>query len=105
MTEPRHALFPARVTTPAGVTHHPVRVATDTAGTTHAWAWNHDTGTPVEIGAWLADELVRADGRDHGRPVALQAPDGTLIDGRNAGCGCGHPLKAWRPALVVPAAG
>lgn len=101
MSEPRHALFPARVTLPDGTTHHPCRLATDTAGTTHLYAWI-DQG-PVELAHWPATTLTRADDRDRGRPLALTAPDGTLIDGRNAGCGCGHPMKRWRPALHAPA--
>lgn len=98
--EPRHALFPARVTLPDGTVHHPCRVATDTAGITRVWAWIDDG--PVELGHWDATEIDRADGRDSGRPLALTAPDGTLLDGRDAGCGCGHPMKRWRPALVAP---
>lgn len=102
MSEPRHVLFPARVTLPDGTVHHPVRVATDTAGVTRAWAWDNTQWLPIEIGHWPAVDLARADGRTAGRPQAFTAPDGTLIDGRQAGCGCGHPLKAWRPALLAP---
>lgn len=99
MPEPRHALFPAFVTLPDGTVHHPCRVATDTAGTTHAWAWI-DNG-PVEIGQWPADTLQRADERTTGQPRAFTTPDGALLDGRNAGCACSHPIKRWRPALVA----
>lgn len=109
MSEPRPALFPACVTLPDGTTHHPVRVATDTAGTTHAWTWDHDHGTPVEIATWPAVDLARADGKATGRPHAFTAPDGTHIEGRrntgcNQGCGCSHPLKSWRPQLVAAGA-
>lgn len=102
MSEPRHVLFPARVTLPDGTVYEPCRVATDTAGVTRAWAWDHTQWLPIEVGHWAAVELVRADGKVAGRPLAFIAPDGTLIDGRDAGCGCGHPLKTWRPQLVAP---
>lgn len=100
MSEPRHVLFPARVTLPDGTIHQPCRVATDTAGTTFAWAWID--GGPVQIGTWPALDLQRADGLDSGRPVAFVAPDGTVLDERGTGCACGHPMKSWRPSLVAP---
>ena len=91
-------MFPARVTLADGTVHDPCRVATDTAGVTHAWAWID--GGPVEVGAWPADELVRADGGMTRRPTGLTAADGTTLE-LAKGCGCSHPLKGWRPALVV----
>lgn len=102
MSDQRPTLFPVRVTLADGTSHHPVRVATDTAGTTRAWAWDHGSNGPVEIGSWPADELTRADGLTVGRPRAFTTRDGATLDGRDAGCGCGHPLKAWRPALTAP---
>jgi hypothetical protein len=101
MDEPRHALFPARVELPDGSVHDPVRVATDTAGITHAWTWDHTAGLPVEIGQWPVGNLARSDGADRGRPRAFTIEDGTRISSTGS-CGCGHPLKAWRPALVAP---
>ena len=103
MTAPRHALFPARVTLPDGTTHYPVRVATDTADITHAWAWNHEQHLPIEIGAWPADQLQRSDDGLTRRPRQLTAADGTVI-AQAEGCGCGNPLRSWRPALIAPGA-
>lgn len=104
MSEPRPALFPARVTLPDGSVHHPVRVATDPAGTTHAWGWDHTAGAATEIASWPADQLTRADDQDRGRPQAFTVTDGTEIEGRDQGCGCSHPLKAWRPRFEPTAA-
>lgn len=101
MSEPRPALFPARVTFPDGTSWHPVRVATGADGMTRAWRWDHGNQSPVEIGTWPATELARADGVDHGRPRAYTTSDGTVIDNRGAGCGCGHPLKGWRPPALA----
>lgn len=101
MSEPRYALFPARVTLPDGTVHDPARVATDTAGITHAWTWTD--GGPREIGRWAATDLTRSDGATRGHPTQLAATDGARIDTAK-GCGCGHPLKTWRPALVAPGA-
>lgn len=103
MSEPRHALFPVCVTLPDESVRHPVKITTDVAGVTHAWAWDLETNEPTEIGTWPATSLERADGRTIGRPLVLTTPDGWHLEGRrnegcNQGCGCNHPLKAWRPA-------
>lgn len=102
MSEPRHAMFPARVTLHDGTVYEPCRVATDTAGVTRAWAWDHTQWLPIEVGHWKASDLIRTDGKVTGRPRVLTAPDGTVLDGSSEWCGCGHPLKTWRPALVAP---
>ncbi len=101
MSEPRHVMFPARVTLADGTVHQPCRVATDTAGITRAWAWDHQAGHAIEVGHWNAEDLARADGSDRGRVRILLAVDGSAIEA-TGGCGCGHPLKTWRPALVAP---
>lgn len=101
MSEPRHALFPARATLPDGTVHHPVRVATGVDQVTRLFVWDHDRHDAVELAAWPATDVTRADGFDHGRPRVLVAPDGTVIDGRGQGCGCGHPLKSWRPPSIA----
>lgn len=101
MSEPRPALFPARATLPDGTVRHPVRVATGVDGITRVWGWDHDQHHAVELAAWPAVEVSRADGADHGRPRALRLPDGTVVDGRGQGCGCGHPLKSWRPPSIA----
>lgn len=101
MSEPRPALFPARVTLPDGTTHHPVRLATDNHGISRVWRWDHGTHTAVVVCTWQAADLIRSDGADHGRPRAYTTPDGATIDGRGAGCGCGHPLKSWRPPALA----
>lgn len=101
MSESRPALFPARATLPDGSDVHPVRVATGNDRVTRVWAWDHSLHDAVELAAWPADQVERADGLVAGRPRALRGPDGTVVDGRNAGCGCGHPLKAWRPPAIA----
>lgn len=98
MPEPRHVLYPARLTLPDGTSHWPVRVATDTACVTRAYAWVDDG--PVMVGEWSAYDLTP----DRlGRPTGFTIADGSTIT-KEPGCGCHHPLKAWRPPIFAPQA-
>lgn len=82
-------LYPATLTTPDGELVHPVRLLT-ADGQVEAWRWDDLEHTGVLVGSWDA-ELVTA-----GERRTFLAPDGSVL-GYDRGCGCGHPLKSWRP--------
>lgn len=94
-------VFPARFVSPESGTHHPVKAATDREGLTHIYVWRD--GRPVElavipVGDWEA--MPSATGRSR-----QWATESGLRLSREGGCGCGDPLKMWRPPLVLAARG
>lgn len=90
------ALFPAAVTLPDGTTHQPARLDTSN-GTVRAWALID--GFPTLVASWPLDQVETR--VERGRR-SFTTRDGTLITGAR-GCGCGHPLKRFRPPVETRA--
>lgn len=89
-------LYPAKLIRPDGDVVDPVKVETtnrDGEITVSVWAVTQPDGI-VEIATFDPDTISRIDGRRY------QTTDGTLIEPAR-GCGCGHPLKRFRPPGIA----
>lgn len=96
MTAP--ALFPAKLTRLDGTTVEPVKVATtDRDGQVRVTVWAHEPPAGiVEVASFDPDQVASLGGRRY------EAEGATIEPGR--GCGCGHPLKRFRPPGVAVSA-
>lgn len=94
-------VFPARFVSPESGVHHPVKAATDRDGLTHIYGWRD--GRPVELAVIPVDEW-EALPTASGRPRQWATPAGLQLS-IEGGCGCGSPLRAWRPPLTLAARG
>lgn len=87
----RGDVFPADVTLPDGTRHETCRVRARGDGVT-VYVWSHDelSGVPLVEAARLLDL-----GGD--RYAIDLGQDGMVEISKAARCGCGHPMKSWRP--------
>lgn len=87
---PPLSLYPGKLVAPDGSETHPVRVLT-IDGNVSVFAWDDVAMVGQLVASWPAEDITAGDRR------TWSAPDGTTI-GHGRGCGCGHPLKSWRPS-------
>lgn len=96
--------FPCKAEAPDGTKYDTCRVVAE-AGRTVVWAWDRSlrtalpviesVGPPLELPPNETTETYR------GRPlrsfVIEMADDDVAAFSEQAGCGCSHPMKSWRP--------
>lgn len=92
-------LFPCLVTAPDGVVHQTCRVISGPDGT-QVWAWDRDLGDArVVVSSPFAVEQVSPGSRNY--RLGMQGSDAVAQIKRSHSCGCGHPMKRWRPPRVT----
>ena len=102
--------FPVKVTLPNGDVCDPAMVLRD-GDRVQVFAAARDArnlpGVHVQSGRRNGDQIVRLadlhtpDEQRHGRIRYLTAADSTIRVEPSGGCGCGHPLKKFRPKAAV----
>lgn len=91
------SLFPCLVTLPDRSVLQTCRVVSDQAGTT-VWWWDPAAGTAIAAAVSPFGIEERSPGSKN---YTLGMPEGDPIHVRRlSSCGCGHPMKRWRPPRV-----
>lgn len=101
MTAVHHALYPASVVLPGGVTHTRTKVFATPEGLAVYYARPADGVTPD----WFSPINYAATDRPRAGYAAklgweVLTAAGLVIVTAEGGCGCGWPLKHWAPAFA-----